>query len=339
MINRFFKKSVKKKKSLEVVSGEDAYHVTLSHKFSKWPSRTKTCRIEPKCEPALSPKHIINSTDQIFTIGSCFARSIELALKKHGYNIPSADVSFPAEELWPGTKLSSGLLNKYTPQSILSELEYVFNDAYKEKDFLIKVGGEDKYLDLQLHSNQVVSLKRGIERRKEIKEYIKKFVTSADVIVVTLGLVEVWWDSHNKVYLNEAPAKKLVEKYKGRFTFEVMSPEGVFDSVSKVINTFKKYAKDDAWILLTVSPVPLARTFRDKDVILANMYSKSLLRVAAEVEAAKSSFVEYFPSYESIMLSDRGTTWQDDLIHIQPLAVENIMERFLKEYGGKDDEL
>lgn len=334
MINHFFKKAIKTKESLEgAVSGKEAYTDTLSNKYSKWPARGAKCRIEPRCEPDLNPKHTIQLSDQIFTIGSCFARSIELALKKHGYQIPSADVSFPSGELWPGTKLASGLLNKYTPQSILNELEYVFNDTYTEEDFLIKVD-EGKYLDLQLHSTQVVSLQRGIERRKEIKESIKGFVTNADVIVVTLGLIEVWWDSHNNVYLNEAPPKKLVDKYKNRFTFEVMSPEGVFESVSKLIKMFKKYSKNNAWILLTVSPIPLARTFRKKDVILANMYSKSLLRVAAEVEATKSDFVEYFPSYESIMLSDRINTWQDDLIHLQPPAVERVIERFIKEYGN-----
>ena len=40
------------------------------------------------------------------------------------------------------------------------------------------------------------------------------------------------------------------------------------------------------------------------------MYSKSVLRVAAEIESEKSDSVEYFPSYESVMLSDRKKLWQ-----------------------------
>jgi len=43
----------------------------------------------------------------------------------------------------------------------------------------------------------------------------------------------------------------------------------------------KKYGKPDLKIVVTVSPVALERTFSDRDVILANMISKSTLRSAA----------------------------------------------------------
>ena len=316
------------------VKGERAYQKTLRNKFSKWPSRGARNRIEPLCQPNIAPEHQISPDDKIFTIGSCFARSIELALKEANYNVPSADVRFPEEELWEGTRLHSGLLNKYTPQSMLNELEYVFNDRYSADSFLVE-GDQDKYFDYQLHTNKGVTYERGIQRREQIKTLVKEFVTTADVIIVTLGLVEVWWDDKNKLYLNEAPPKKMIDKHKGRFFFKTMSPSEVFESVSKIIELLKKYSKKHTWIMLTVSPVPLARTFRDKDVIVANMYSKSVLRVAAELESEKSVDVEYFPSFESVMLSDRKKLWKDDLIHLEYSSIKKITDRVVDKYSQK----
>jgi len=313
------------------IKGKIALSDSLSNKSSKWPSRRVRNRIEPLCEPVIEPQHSIGRSDQIFTIGSCFARNIEIALKKQNFIVPSSDVKFPQEELWSGTGLHSGLLNKYTPQAILNELDYVFNDAYKATDFLIE-GDNGKFVDMQLHSNQGTSYERGIERRRQIKSMIKEFVTTADVIVVTLGLIEVWWDSINEVYLNEMPSKALIDKHKDRFYFQTMTPDQVFKSVSNIIKILNENTKEKTWIMLTVSPVPLARTFRNKDVIVANMYSKSLLRVAAELECEKSDSVEYFPSYESVMLSNRKNTWQDDLIHVESDAIQKITNRMIEHY-------
>ncbi len=307
----------------------------ITSKPSKWPARGSANRIEPFCEPSLNPQHIINPNDNILTIGSCFARNIEHALRRQNFSVPSGEVIFPQEELWSGTLSHSGLLNKYTPYAILNELEFIFNDTYKPEDFLIE-GDNNKFHDMQLHTNQATTFERGVERRNQIKTMIKEFVTTADVVVITLGLVEVWWDDVNKIYLNEMPPRSLLKKHKGRFYFETLTPNQVFESVSKIISMLKKHTKRNSWVMLTVSPVPLARTFRDKDVITANMYSKSLLRVAAELESEKSDFVEYFPSYESVMLSNRGDTWQDDQIHVESSAIAKITNRMIETYCKVD---
>ncbi len=169
---------------------------------------------------------------------------------------------------------------------------------------------------MQLHSDQGVIYQRGIERRQQIKTMIKNLISNTDMIVVTPGLVEVWWDTGNELYLNEMPTKVLLNEHPDRFEFQVMTPDQVFKSLSDVISVLKGNTKKNAWIMLTVSPVPLARTFRNEDVIVANMYSKSFLRVAAELECQKSNSVEYFPGYESVMLSNRAQSWQDDQIHV-----------------------
>jgi hypothetical protein len=54
----------------------------------------------------------------------------------------------------------------------------------------------------------------------------------------------------------------------------------------------------DLRFVLTVSPVPLTATYSGRHVLVATMYSKSVLRAAAGQLAENNAFVDYFPSYE-----------------------------------------
>lgn len=56
-------------------------------------------------------------------------------------------------------------------------------------------------------------------------------------------------------------------------------------------------------MVLTVSPVPLTATFTDKDVVTANMYSKSVLRTVA-LNVARMA-VAYAPSPASADIARR----------------------------------
>ena len=62
------------------------------------------------------------------------------------------------------------------------------------------------------------------------------------------------------------------------------------------------------------------------------MYSKSCLRTAADIICAKHDFVDYFPSYESILYSDRSVAFAEDGIHVQEAAVAFNVDRMLMAY-------
>jgi len=94
-------------------------------------------------------------------------------------------------------------------------------------------------------------------------------------------------------------------------------------------------------VVLSVSPVPMAATHRPMDVIVANSYSKSLLRTVAENICTKYDWVDYYPSYESVMLSDRKLAWEADLIHVTSdivsLNVGRMVDRYLPASTGFDE--
>jgi len=43
--------------------------------------------------------------------------------------------------------------------------------------------------------------------------------------------------------------------------------------------------------------------------------------------------VDYFPSYESVTLSDRSLAWRDDLIHVKPEIVATNVGRMAAAYA------
>jgi GSCFA family protein len=85
-------------------------------------------------------------------------------------------------------------------------------------------------------------------------------------------------------------------------------------------------------IIVTVSPVSLQATFSGEDVVIANTYSKSVLRAAAQAWATVAKNVHYFPSYEIVQNSDRTVTWEEDLRHVRGPVVLHIMNLFLCNY-------
>lgn len=86
-----------------------------------------------------------------------------------------------------------------------------------------------------------------------------------------------------------------------------------------------------AKVILTVSPVPLIATFEPRHVLQSTVYSKSVLRVAAEEIVRNHSNVEYFASYEIVTATgDSRAYFSDDLRTVTDEAVRHVIECFLQ---------
>jgi tetratricopeptide (TPR) repeat protein len=62
------------------------------------------------------------------------------------------------------------------------------------------------------------------------------------------------------------------------------------------------------------------------------MFSKSVLRTVAGTIAEQHDRVDYFPSYESVMLTKRAEVWTNDLIHVESAFIGQIMARVVSHY-------
>jgi len=301
---------------------------------SKWPGRGEGSRLEPEAWPLLAPRFRLHPGETVFTIGSCFARNIERHLEILGFDVPAGRFRVPAGEMPDGTGV--GLLNKYTPHSMRDEIAWAARVAREGAgesllaQSLFEVEG-GRCIDLGLAGFVPVTRERALERRREIAALYQRCF-DADVVIMTLGLVEAWHDAKRGAYIQQAPNAAMLRHDRGRWQFEVLSYEDALQSTREAIELLDRTGRPGKRILLTTSPVPMARTFSGDDVLVANMHSKSVLRAVCGALARTWPNVDYAPAYESVMLSRTPAVWKDDLIHVTTEFVGKVVERVLAAY-------
>lgn len=268
--------------------------------------------------------------DTFFAIGSCFARNVEERLEQAGATVTSRNLII--DTLGDGSAREGGIFNKYTPISILQELKWAAGLEQYPEAALLPMGADtffDPYLSAKAGQGSRASL---MQRRLGVAQYFAQ-AFAADVVILTLGLIETWIDAQTGLYLNEAPHPKILARNPARFRFEVLSLEACEAALNEICAILRKNSQPGQRIVVTVSPVPLGRTFTADDIILANMKAKSTLRVAAGRLVDRSTGIDYYPSYEAAMLSDPALSWQADRLHVSDFVVGHIIRTFLQRYG------
>ena len=304
----------------------------------RWPKREPDNRLEPEAWPVLRPKFTFDDATTIFTIGSCFARSIEESLVKYGFRIPTLDFKVPTGPDGEWGARPNGVLNRYTPPSILNDLEWTLSvRSARNEDERRQALGEPlvalgkRVVDLDLAGYRPVSPERGLQRRQEVYELFEQAFRS-EVVIITLGLIEAWWDAHRQRYIQQEPQPDLIAAHPGRFFLSVLTFSEAQAFAERTITTLLTHGNREARLLITTSPVPMKFTSSGQDALVANTHSKAVLRAICGELAARHAQVDYFPSFETIMLTKSPDIWEDDLIHVKEDFVERIMARFGQGY-------
>jgi len=154
-------------------------------------------------------------------------------------------------------------------------------------------------------------------------------VSEATVVLITLGLSEVWYDHEAGCYLNLMPPVKQLRGDAGRYELHLLSFAETEGHLRRALQLLRS-SPNSPRVLLTVSPIPLHNSFRAGDVFLSNAYSKSVLRTAVEAVRFDMTGVDYFPSYEMATLSDHRAVWGDaDFRHVDRKFVTVITSHAL----------
>jgi Flp pilus assembly protein TadD len=292
-------------------------------------------RVEPLCQPAFYPSFRISKQDKIYTIGSCFARNIEKVMVYRGFDVVTSKlpVDDPAFD-----KLGTELLNNYGVTSIQNEFEWGLDPdrPFDANNNTLEIA-PGRFIDLHLvPSIKATTLEAVLARREAIISVTRKIV-DCRIVIITLGLSEVWYDTYTSTYFNYAIPRTAIAKAPDRYELHVLSYEETIGCLHKIMALLKKYCRADQRVVLTVSPVPLSATHTTDDVIVANAYSKAALRTAAGTIAAEYPNVDYFPSYESVTHSDRQRAWKHDQTHVQGEIVELNVSRMIAAYTADDE--
>src|SRR5262249_23312112 len=156
----------------------------------------------------LFPRFHLKEDDKIFTIGSCFARNIEEYLFRLGFDVPAVHFSAPASE--HGGR-GNGILKKYTCISMLQEgdrAKRVRGSSPHEIDKILSEPllelSDGQVVDLELVGARPVTALRAMQRRRDVNGLFQKIYDS-NVVVLTFGLVEAWYDAASGRFIQSAP--------------------------------------------------------------------------------------------------------------------------------------
>lgn len=257
-------------------------------------------------------KPILSDQDTVFTMGSCFAERIRIALKDqsiivgpHLASIPLRPKDYEIDELPKGREH----MNYYNTFTIRQEFERHLG-LWKQDDddyWTVPFAKEPAHRSKQPGWSGDVFYQDPYRRRvfartpetlrqavSHIDEAMDASIRKADVFFFTLGLTEVFRNRHSGKIACQIPAyaagggEKETEFHRSTLTENL-------DNVSAIVGMIKKI-NPNARIVVTVSPVRMSRTFTDYDVAVANTEMKSILRVVAGEIDRMYENVTYFPT-------------------------------------------
>jgi hypothetical protein len=290
---------------------------------------------EPMFRPLIRPAFRIDPDDRIFAIGSCFARNVEGALRALSFRVDSMTDEFDEFAVQrpvdapPGfvpKATAIGFMNKYNTESIFNELLWALEPGAEFPVEALLPMPSDLWIDPQ--TSPVFGFENDLAttlRRRRILTNVMRRIPACRIVVITLGLVETFLDLHTGLYTNSTPRLDVDPE---RFRFRVLSHEQVVDGLERIHGLLAAHGHPDVEIVVTVSPVPLDATFTGEDIVVANTFSKSLLRAAAGHWAGAHENVHYFPSYEIVMNSPREHAWEIDGRHVRHELVQHVMQLF-----------
>jgi hypothetical protein len=250
------------------------------------------------------------------------------------------DVQFDPQRARPAKLPTRDTFNYYDTFIIRQEIERaVEGRKYQRKDFwtlesspdvaAVKLGWQPIYQDpfrLRIFGRSMEDL---VDISDKISNCIDDGLRVADVVVLTLGLTEVWRIKTSGLHICIGPKTKadpvwpLVEFHSSTFTENYLN---VMTTINRIWATYPQKQ-----IVLTVSPVALGRTHTQNDVVVANMISKSTLRAVVAQVCAERPEIIYWPSYE---FAAREDVYKEDGRHVTDEAVARIIHSFLEAYAG-----
>lgn len=269
--------------------------------------------------------------DRFFLMGSCFAEEIRRALEgvlATGAVMPD----FSTLEFDPNRARADELpgrnhLNYYNAFTILQELRRAVGHWTQDPDDYWDLGEQvqDPYRRLVM----AASLGELARINAQLDQIIGRAFAEADHFVFTFGMTEIFVNSRTRLIAAQRPGYGggggRAETEFRRSTFA--ENYAAIEEISTIIADHKPSAR----IFVTVSPVPLQRTFSGDDVFTANMLSKSTLRAVLGEAAARLDNVVYVPSYEAIMSGARDS-FKQDYRHVRTEVVEEVTAAFVEAF-------
>lgn len=245
---------------------------------------------------------MLNHTDSLFFIGSCFSQEISTKLRRLGL------VSYCSE---------FGTL--FTPQSIEKTIKVI---ASKADPFIQLHEGVYHAMDFP-HKFQDTQLETLISLIKEVANKDVHQLKNADHIFITLGTA--WYYT-----IDKQPVGNCHKIPQSLFSKQIAKTEEIKASLESILSEVQ-LINPEANIYFTISPVRHLR-----DGLEENNRSKSVLKAALAEWMDENPTVGYFPAFEIISeeLKDHRF-YKADLMHPSEFAIDYVFTRLIETLGSE----
>jgi GSCFA family protein len=254
----------------------------------------------------------IHADTRVIAFGSCFASNFILWLGDHGFNRQA----------------------QRSPYNMLLRFGFGFeNVPVVAQQFRWAFGAFDGGRALWFDGE-----KQSVEASDESRRNVRAFLEDADVLILTFGLSEVWYDTVTGEPLWRAiPARHFDAR---RHAFRVLKVAETVASLEEIHRLRERFLPK-LKIIFTVSPVRLRATFRPISAVTANSASKAILRASVDEflrahpdELGQTYF--YFPSYELVTDVAQEPFTRDNR-HVYPSVVDRTLALFTRFYTSLSD--
>lgn len=258
-----------------------------------------------------------DANTKMASIGTCFAEEFSLYLKEN----PNVGTYLNAETNVFNASANWGRV--YTIKNLRQIVDYSLQESFPVFIESTKKG----YIDpLREHSigafRSEDDASYAIEKHRQLS---KKVLHDADLIVITLGQNETWYDTQLDIYWGAAPPLDLRHSFPERFIPAEFTFAENKNDLNYVINQIKLFNSKVKFVF-TISPVGAYATFLDKEIVTQSFAGKCNLRsVVHEAINEYKDFTFYYPSFE-LVLCDNPSSFNADNRHVKRKKVKQIFK-------------
>ena len=223
--------------------------------------------------------------------------------------------------------------NKFNTDTLLNEMRWA---VQPEADFGVPtlVEFEGEYSDLQIGWS--------FAHEREQAEFLRRAycgayagAAEAEVVIITLGSVECWYDCEQQIYLNGMVPKRVSEQMPGRFEFHCFDFAETYASLQRVYDHVMARPGPMPVLVFAVSAVAQPATYGAEDALISNMANQAIQRAAAEQFVREHEDCWYFPAYEYCLLSDRRFSYHENTFnHVQQSVMDRAVANMLEALQG-----
>jgi len=240
---------------------------------------------------------------RLMSFGSCFASRISKMIEKSDANFVSSSDFVCSKKVHKKPLIKNEFSlptgNIYTSRHFRQFIERAVgkND---ELPRIIKAGKGDLRNSFR---PTVYSYKNEFSLRYDDELLLKNFideVSKSNILFLTLGLTETWVDKETGLVLPNVPGCGLGVFDEKVYEFVDLKYDELLSDLT-IIHHILRDLNSSIEVVLTVSPIPLLATYKNKSVIEASNEAKAVIRAAVNEAVARHKHLYYFPSYDIIM--------------------------------------